>query len=266
MYHYLNGSHVYAMLEHQDVPMIRKSLAAGALCVFALSQPARAEPPGSWSGLYVGLHAGYLWGNSRFAWTPDPGFPDPNTLLPARVAASAATLKPAGLIGGFGLGYNVQSGQIVAGVEADLGLLNARADRLVNPVSVGVNGTVSESTSIAALSTFRGRLGFAVDRYLVYATGGLALGRVTQSMVQTYAAVLPANGTRTTWQAGWTIGAGIEARLGGGWTAKAEYLYADLGSTRIFAASPDFISAAGTSQHRLTTSTVRVGVNYLFGQ
>jgi outer membrane immunogenic protein len=33
-------------------------------------------------------------------------------------------------------------------------------------------------------------------------------------------------GTRT----GWTVGSGVEALLGGAWTAKIEYLYVDLGT------------------------------------
>ncbi len=81
--------------------------------------------------------------------------------------------------------------------------------------------------------TVRGRVGYAWDRTMVYATGGLAYGNVKTRVAQTIGATIATPEFDKT-QAGWTIGAGIEtpfAWLGRNWTVKTEYLYIDLGKT-----------------------------------
>ncbi len=69
----------------------------------------------------------------------------------------------------------------------------------------------------------RGRVGYAFDRFLPYFTGGLAFGDV-EARRTGFA------GSKDT-NAGWTVGVGIEGVIAGNWTAKVEYLYADLGDT-----------------------------------
>ena len=69
--------------------------------------------------------------------------------------------------------------------------------------------------------------------------------------------------TKLLWRLGWAAGAGIEIPVAGGWTAKAEYLYMDLGS---LATSVDF-SQPGNPGTVVTNSTirdhiVRIGANY----
>jgi len=64
---------------------------------------------------------------------------------------------------------------------------------------------------------------------------------------------------------GWTVGGGIEAALWGNWTAKAEYLYMNLGS---ISTSVD-VSTPGAPGTLATNSTVRdhivrIGANYHF--
>ena len=55
-------------------------------------------------------------------------------------------------------------------------------------------------------------------------------------------------------KAGWTVGGGLEAALSGPWTAKVEYLYADLGrGTSVLGADTKF-----------NASIVRAGLNYRF--
>ena len=77
-------------------------------------------------------------------------------------------------------------------------------------------------TSDSWLSTVRGRLGYAADRFMPYVTGGAAFGDIQASR--------PGFAGSTTTNAGWTVGAGIEFAITGNWTAKAEYLYVDLGN------------------------------------
>jgi hypothetical protein len=62
-------------------------------------------------------------------------------------------------------------------------------------------------------------------------------------------------------RAGWTAGGGVEYSILGPWSAKLEYLYADLGDATCGAATcgtPTTVS--------FTENIVRVGVNYRFWQ
>ena len=79
------------------------------------------------------------------------------------------------------------------------------------------------------LATLRGRIGYDREGWLWYATGGAALGSVTNNDLLTFGFPTTAANFNHT-QGGWTVGAGIEKVITGHWTAKLEYLYVDLGS------------------------------------
>jgi outer membrane immunogenic protein len=118
--------------------------------------------------------------------------------------------------------------------------------------------------------TARGRVGWTEGPWMFYGTGGLAYGRVTgqlTSFASTGAQQLGASSTISTFKAGWTAGFGLEAKLIGNWSAKAEYLYVDLGTIA------DSITPTGTLNtdgRALTYSSnvhdhiFRLGVNYRF--
>ena len=80
--------------------------------------------------------------------------------------------------------------------------------------------------------TTRARAGLATGSVLSYVTGGVAYGGI-ETGVSTPAASL----TNSTTKTGWTWGTGVEAALGGNWTAKAEYLYINFGSTGVASAA-----------------------------
>ena len=65
-------------------------------------------------------------------------------------------------------------------------------------------------------------------------------------------------------KAGWTVGAGLEGALGGGWSTKVEYLYIDLGKTEQTLATPG-LGTLVTETRRTTDNIVRVGLNYKWG-
>ena len=145
----------------------------------------------NWTGFYVGVNGGGGWGSSTWS-----GFSSFNT--------------SGGLIGGT-VGYNRQFGQFVAGVEGDLDWANIQGGGIC---------TFACQTTDKWLGTVRGRLGYAIDRWLPYVTGGLAFGNFqAQSNL----------GTSSTTNAGWTIGAGVEYGIVQNVTVKAEYLYVNLG-------------------------------------
>ena len=119
----------------------------------------------------------------------------------------------------------------------------------------------------------RGRLGFVSDRILFYATGGLAVGEVESRLafsenVEANVAQIMSNNTT---KAGWTVGGGIEAALGGNWSVKAEYLYVDLGNRTVSAPNstatatlPIMGPALVVQNFHARDNIARVGINYLF--
>lgn len=230
--------------------------------------PAAQEAGFNWGGWYVGGHAGGAWGRS------DTSSAFINGTAPIAnqqaVAAASPRLEPDGFTGGGQVGYNHQVDRWLFGVEADasyLGLKQARTAAAPFPIGISTFSTTN-SVSTDWLVTLRPRVGYAVDRTLFYATGGLALTEMKSSsgFADTTGQNQTAGLTKVT--AGWTAGAGIEHAFTNNWSAKVEYLYSDFGkqsfSGPIFAGQTP---TAGLIAHDvdLKVSTVRGGLNYHFG-
>jgi outer membrane immunogenic protein len=178
----------------------------------------------NWTGFYAGAVAGYGWGDSTWS-------------------VPAVSVRPKGWNLGGTLGYNLQTGSIVWGIETDLSWSNVKGSTTV--------GGATFTTENGYLGTVRGRVGYSFDRFLPYLTGGLAYGNIK-------AKVDPAGLSATKTKLGWTIGGGLEYAFMGNWTAKAEYLYVDLGSM-----DPGFAAPVATSV-KFDEHLVRVGLNYKF--
>jgi outer membrane immunogenic protein len=223
-------------------------------------------PVFSWTGFYVGGNAGYSWGNAKFDMLADTAF-FPVT-GPALAAASLQTLHPNGFTGGVGAGYNWQNGWLVLGLETDFNYIDLKESLTVTPISpvVGAGTFFTESVKTNWLFTLRGRGGVSVQRTLIYVTGGLAVARVQYSDVASFVAagggLNAASGNST--RSGWTLGGGVEQALGNGWSAKAEYLYTDLGKTNYTSSSSVLAAATILHTHDFNFNTVRVGLNYSF--
>ena len=102
--------------------------------------------------------------------------------------------------------------------------------------------------------TVRGRVGYAWDRTLIYATGGFAYGNVEDRYFDPVVGTTSSSSTRT----GWTVGGGAEYAFTDNWTVKGEYLYVDLDDQRISAPVVDDV----TFEHKF--NVVRLGLNYKF--
>ena len=181
--------------------------------------PYYAPPVFSWTGLYVGLNGGWAGGTSG----SDLGSPN------------------GGLIGGT-LGYNYQIGQMVLGVEGDwdwAGLKKDGVDLALNPYS----------NKVDQLMTARARVGYAVDRALLFVTAGYAGAEDKISVPGFYSS--------TDWRSGGAFGGGIEYAFTNNITAKAEYLYAPFSDKTIN-------YGAGPEKSSLNLNIVRAGLNYKF--
>jgi outer membrane immunogenic protein len=216
----------------------------------------------TWTGFYIGAHAGY-----GFSDSDTEVFPLPNETL---FLARGNVLEPApeGVFGGVQVGYNHQFGAFVVGVEADLsaGDLDGSDDEPL----IGTNGLVFPGGFIEAhqdtnwFGSFRGRLGFVPQcRLLLYATGGLAIGDIDYSANLSRLSQYPVSFSDT--KIGWTAGAGAEIAITKRWSLKTEFLYYGFGDETIIGqptpANPPF-----TVRYDFSTSfyTVNAGLNFHF--
>jgi len=233
------------------------AMAADAPAQLIRKAPVVAAPAvRDWGGAYVGINAGYAWTTSEWGLS---------TPLSATTPFRSGTLRPNGGIGGGQIGLNWQRDAWLAGVEADLDYRNATDTVPIPLTAVGLPVEFRQLESRQEwLGTIRGRSGVIVGNALLYATGGLAVGRVTdtQSLLTTTASqVFSVASTR----AGWTLGAGVEYALMPGWSTKLEYLHVDLGDTSLAtpaftpAGQAGFVASSATFTNR--TDIVRLGLN-----
>ncbi len=119
--------------------------------------------------------------------------------------------------------------------------------------------TISETIKLPWIATIRGRFGYAIDRVLLYATGGVAFTHTSDTVTAT------GNGTiftASSTNAGWTIGAGGEVALGQNWTAKIEYLY--IGTNVKQSGALTVVAGTVSETAKIHDSLVRVGINLKF--
>jgi outer membrane immunogenic protein len=190
---------------------------------------------------------------------------------PALDAVSGTTLRPQGWIAGVQAGYNWQVNQFVFGIEADASWLNGTSSRAAVFGALGPSaaGTfMNDSSKESFLATVRPRLGFAVGQALFYATGGVAFGTVRTTDQLGFPGNFLDTTNASTTRTGWTAGAGAEYAFTNNWSVKAEYLYVDLGTTRVglvCTVAPCVAVNDSVVSHRYTDNIGRIGLNYRFG-
>ena len=203
-------------------------MAGVASSAMAADLPTRKAPPApqvysappvfSWTGFYVGVNGGWGGGTGGKDFGNVSG----------------------GLVGGT-VGYNYQIGQFVVGLEGDWDW----ADLTKN----GTNNIGYYKNKADDLVTVRARAGYAIDRALLYVTGGYA--GVDDKIS------LPGSYSSSEWRNGGVIGAGLEYAFTNNISAKAEYLYAPVGSK-------SYWDGSNYGKSDLNLSLVRVGLNYKF--
>ena len=193
-----------------------------------------AAPIFTWTGVYAGVNFGY--GAGKFKGTNGGTFGSPD-----------------GGVFGATLGYNYQVGQALFGLEGDYSYNGAKNTNGVP--GLGLRPGAATATGKASdLLTARARLGYSVDRALLFVTGGYAGATVKTSVVDP---TIPASFSSSGWRNGYALGAGLEYAFTQNISAKAEYLYANFGSKTA-------MSAPWASNVGLSENLIRGGVNYRF--
>ena len=183
----------------------------------------------SWTGGYIGLQGGGLWSDSSI-----DEFDDEDTGV-------FSDNFGGGLFGVYA-GYNWQAGAWVFGVEGD-------ANAVWNDETFDIAGfDVDVGTDY--LASLRGRVGYAFDRTLIFATGGVAFTQFSAEADIFDDDFLDVDHSFT----GWTIGAGAEYAFTNNWIGRFEYRYYDFSNGEL----EDFADV------ELDTHTLTAGVAYKF--
>jgi len=294
--------------------MLRKILLSSAMvafggAAFAADLPARVAAPApylaapifTWTGFYVGLTAGAGVDSRTGSTVTNTTLTAPSNNVYVGNRGTQSNDTP--FTGGVEIGYNMQFGSIVAGLETDLNYM--RRNRGANGVfpapanlTAGYDNysdfALSYDSSRNWFGTARARLGFAFDRALIFATGGLAYGgRMGTTIFQrdltelntagvpngTFTSDVRSLGTTSSRNYGWVLGGGAEYAFTNFMSLKLEYLHVDLGrnSTTLtaLASQPQAASGAVAGATNVAGRTitvrqvnnfdlVRAGVNFRF--
>ena len=206
----------------------------------------------SWTGGYIGVNAGYAGGKFNHPGS-SKGY---DTVWDEDIDESGSIdITSSGFAGGGQIGYNWQfDNNVVAGIEADFQGSNLKGEAKFSDDDF----TIKAGTKVEWFGTLRARLGYTpIDRFMVYATGGYAYGKV-----KSYADFDGYGVSKSKTKSGWTVGAGAEYAIDNNWTLKTEYLYTDLGKTNLINYVEDGVR--NKLDAKVKFHTVRVGLNYKF--
>jgi outer membrane immunogenic protein len=220
--------------------------------------------PFSWTGFYIGVHAGYGWGDSSVGDggtklgpnnTPPFGAFSCGPALTGNYCNNPFELEPEGWLGGVQLGANWQRGRLVLGVEGDIGYLGIDEESVLDRP---FDDQDFASVEYGWYGTLTGRIGVALDRSLLYVKGGLAVARIEMEAADIDGGNIfeGSHVSTSDTQLGWALGVGLEHALSDRLSVKAEYLYMDFGSDTV--RSPD----GDIYEHEHQIHTAKIGLNY----
>ena len=189
----------------------------------------------SWTGFYIGAHAGYGWSRLSGSGTFGTG---------------SADLK--GFLAGGQIGYNYQFGQYVVGIEGEYSWADVEHEEAL------FAGTLSVKNDY--FITAAARLGYAFDRFLVYGKLGGAWTRDKWDANDGLGGTATGNFNRN----GWLFGVGAEYALTNNWSAKLEYNYLRFPSISPTLMTTGGLVVTGAGDIKLDTHIVKAGINYRF--
>lgn len=212
----------------------RPDLLAASLLSLALAAPALAEgteTPGDWTGFYFGAAVAKPQGDN--SWRVESL--DDHELIPGPWN---------GGVSAYSLGHDWQRGNLAFGAALSL----YTGDLVATPTSGFFFTCVNCQTEISHLVTLRGRAGFAMDNTLLFASGGYARADALATNVGGAVTIADAS------LEGWTLGVGVEQRIGDIVTLAVSYDHVDLGKL-------DLSNYLDTTTSQVEFDQLQVGMN-----
>ena len=281
------------------------SAAATALLLTGVAAPAMAQTwmPNwdarpNWTGGYVGVYGSATQANDqdderlRFDRNLDGNFGDTVTTAagadafsPGSCDGSANGVVPTagcdgdsvGAEGGVRAGYDFQFGSLVVGAVAEYSGFSGAEDSVTSYSTTPASYTFERK--LENLAAIRARVGYAYGPALLYATGGVASGEMSNQFYS--------SNTQNSFTAqvnddeadGYQAGGGVEYMLAPNFSVTGEYMYTSLeapdfdirvGRGTAIATNPFVLTpnTVGTdmqrSNGRFGLHAVRIGMNYRF--
>ena len=246
---YVIGSSIQGKIEmmgYRTLAALTLPVAFSVQAVHAADLPTHKAPPPAvyvgpydpWTGFFLGLQGGYGWDGEQVtvpyvSWVPygverHGGF--------------------AGLVGGYDYRF---ANNVVVGVEADYNLANISG-------GAAIDRTYLETNKVNNFGSIDLKLGYAIDRLLIYGLGGIGFLDVNHTID---APLIPfAYGSWTKFQTAYNVGGGVQYAFTNNWSGFLEYRYYNTGSK-------DFPAIPVLGWHKTveSLSNVRVGIAYRFG-
>jgi outer membrane immunogenic protein len=220
------------------------------------AMPAPAPTAYDWTGFYLGLHGGYAWGESDVELSEE---------VLGDIGETSIDLE--GWLAGVQGGFNYQMGSFVVGIEADASWSDIDGSSSEDG-DIGGPVTYNSDLELEWLASVRLRGGFAIDRALIYGTGGIAFAQMNYDYdITDGAGAELISGSIDENMTGWTIGGGVEFAATQNFTVKLEYLYTDLGDfddSTTLVGDPVLPDGTYSIDGDVTFHTVKLGVNYKF--
>src|SRR5579863_1627987 len=238
---------------------------AAAAVLLASVVPAGAQTPVVWGGPYGGLNLGADWGA-----TPGSVRVAPNVAAPGGSSLDLTNHQDTTVTGGGQIGYQYQYNNFVFGIEGDIkGGGPSNTTTIGAPGVPGVAPGSRFTTSSDVNGSVRGRIGLAVDPFLIYATGGVAIADARLKASYAPSALTPgATASNSTVLIGPTVGGGLEYAVNNNVSVAAEYRYTDYGSDHVHLGSVPVapgVSAPVNGRVGLRDNALLFKVNYRFG-
>jgi outer membrane immunogenic protein len=238
-------------------PGIMTSAFAADLAVKTRSAPV---PAFSWTSCYFGLHAG---GGFASTDVTDPAQLVQDSILGAgtTTGVTSAHLSPSGAVIGGQLGCDYQfAPNWVVGIEG-----SASGSTLKGSTTVGLPaGFAGDQALVSSKTDFlpsvTGRLGYAIDRTLLYGKAGVAWESNKYTVAGSFqGASFDYEGFDT--RTGWTAGAGVEWAFSRNWSVNVEYDYYSFGrGTSLL--SDNVSGLSGLVDAKQSIQVVKAGLNF----
>jgi len=212
-------------------------------------EPVVVEVADAWAGPYVGLQAGYIWGDAETR-AEDERYPDEPIVL--------SGFDVDGWTGGIFAGYNWRiNNDFLLGIEGEWNYVSAD-DTITDSGNDHVWGAEVEQDWDASLRLIAG---MDMGDYMPYITGGIAWAGVNVHGFRDPGTQMAISEDHDATLTGWTVGAGVEKKIDENLIARIQYRYSDYGDeTWDLGEEGDY----DTGKIEYNANMLTVGVSYRF--
>lgn len=230
--------------------------------------PITAPIPWTWTGFYIGGHFGAGWGTKDWDFKQE-SFTDAEGHTSSEAFDFPSSFNINGFLGGGQLGYRFQAGPWVFGIQGSF----TGAD--IHGRSTCFENEFVCNSKIDWLAAVTGQFGWAVDRALIYFTGGVAWAHDKSSINFTrLSRCIDGEGcdfNKSQTRVGGLIGAGVSYAFTPSWSAFIEYNFMDFGKHTVdFTVTNPIICGLCTVSTRYSVDidqqvhVIKAGINWRF--